>query len=179
MRGKFVGIGVALLAISGACDRSSPVGVTAEPSSDANVLTSQAGGASVVHANVSSPSGAGRRILTLHAVQTPSGEVNGGYRIDLTASGLFIEVQATCVTVDGNTGWVGGVITATNSAAIAVGSTSYFHLVDNGKVAEGPTPDVISTASFNDGVGNELIYCAQRFLNRPLITGLEGDLWVR
>lgn len=140
-----------------------------------------ASGAIVVRGEVSTPSGNGRRILTIDALQTPSGNVKGSYRVDITASGLFFEVEVSCVAGEGNTAWIGGIISATNSAAIRVGSVSYFYIRDNGS----PHPvkafeaDVMSTARINDAVGQDLAFCATRPLALPTLGGLEGDISVR
>ena len=72
------------------------------------------------------------RELTLHAVERPDGAVGVSYKVVL-ANGLFFEADVTCVTVDGNVGWVGGVIRDSNAGIIVLGSTSMFYAIDNGE----------------------------------------------
>ncbi len=133
-----------------------------------------------VRGEISSPSGTGRRVVTIQARQKRNGEVRGGYRIELTASGVFFEVTASCVVTVGNVAWVGGHISATNSTAIQIGSVSYFYLIDNGKKRRHqPTADVISTARINDQEGRDLEFCTTRPLQLPALTGLEGDIRVK
>lgn len=176
MRNSPVLIVAAALAVA-SCGAATPVAPSAVAGSA--VAASSAGGASVLHGDFSTPSGAGRRVVTLHAVQTPSGVVNGGYRIDFTATNVFIEVTATCLVTEGNTAWVGGTISATNSPAIVVGSVSYFYAIDNGKVNDGLSPDVVSTARINDAQGRDIEFCTLKLLQLPRLVGLEGDVSVK
>ena len=167
-------VALVLVACDGATRVTEP---RAGKMSVAGSAASADGGASIVHGDFSTPSGTGLRAVTLHAVQTPSGQVNGGYRVELTATGIFFEVVATCVVTDGNTGWVAGIISATNSPAIRVGTVSYFYMIDNGKGT--PTPDVVSTARFNDLAGRDVEFCTTRPVALPVLSGLEGDIRVK
>jgi len=133
-----------------------------------------------VRGEISSPSGTGRRVVWIRVQQKQNGEVKGSYRIELTSSGVFFEVKASCVAIDGNVAWVGGHISATNSTAIQIGSVSYFYLIDNGKKRRGqPTDDIISSARINDQAGRDVEFCTTRPLQLPALTGLLGDVQVK
>jgi hypothetical protein len=119
---------------------------------------------------------AGTREFTFHAVERPDGSVGGSYKIVLP-NGLFFEADVTCVAVESMTGWVAGVIRATNAAVVVVGSTSMFYAIDNG---EGGSPaDVVSTAAFNLPEGRDLEFCAEQPLLLARQTVTEGNVQVR
>jgi hypothetical protein len=119
---------------------------------------------------------AGLREFTYHAVEQPDGSVSGSYKIVLP-NGLFFEADVTCLTVVGNTSWVGGVIRASNAAAVIIGSTSTFYAIDNGEGAS--IADVVSTATFNGAAGADLAFCANQPLVLPPLTVAEGNVQVR
>lgn len=119
---------------------------------------------------------AGTREFTFHAVERPDGSVGGSYKIVLP-NGLFFEADVTCTAVDTTTGWVAGVIRATNAAVVVVGSTSMFYVIDNG---EGGNPaDVVSIAAFNQPEGADLAFCAGRPLVLAPQSVTEGNVQVR
>lgn len=119
----------------------------------------------------------GLREFTFNAVEHQNGSVSGGYKVVLP-NGLFIESDATCVTVAGNTAWVGGVIRASNSAAVVIGSTSMFHVVDNGEGA-GADPDIVSILAFNRIEGADQNFCANQLIEFPELTVTNGNVQVR
>lgn len=119
---------------------------------------------------------AGLREFTFHAVQRPDGSASGSYKVVLP-NGLFIEADVTCLAVDGNTGWVGGVVRATNAAVVIVGSTSMFYAVDGGE-GEGAI-DRVSVAAFNAAAGADLTFCANRPLALPSLTVTQGNVQVQ
>lgn len=159
-----------------ACDGTTPT----DPQPDLALHVTDEG-ASILSGEISSPSGAGRRVVTAHVVQTPSGVVNGSYRIEFTASGIFFEVTPSCLVTEGNTAWVAGHITSSNSPLIQIGSVSYFWTIDGGKAEPGvaASPDQISTARFNDRLGQDVEFCTLKLLGLPALAGLEGDLRVK
>ena len=119
---------------------------------------------------------AGLREFTYHAVQQPDGSVSGSYKIVLP-NGLFFEADVTCMAVVGNTGWVGGVIRASNAAPVVIGSTSTFYAIDNGEGSN--ALDVVSTATFNGAAGADLAFCANQPLVLAPLTVSEGNVQVR
>lgn len=118
----------------------------------------------------------GLREFTFHAVDRPDGTVAGSFKIILP-SGLFFEADVTCLAVDGNTGWVGGVIRETNAAVVIVGSVSTFYAVDNGEGVD--AADVVSVAAFNGAAGADVAFCADRPLLLPPLTVDKGNVQVR
>lgn len=120
---------------------------------------------------------AGLREFTFHAVERPDGSVGGSYKVVLP-NGLFIESDVTCVTVDGHTGFVGGVIRASNAGAVVIGSTSMFHATDNGEGGDG-APDVVGLLAFNRGEGADLGFCQNRSIEFQELTVTDGNVEVR
>lgn len=119
---------------------------------------------------------AGLREFTFHALETPGGGAEGSFKIVLP-NGLFFEADVTCVSVDGNTGWVAGAISATNAAAIVVGSVSTFYVIDNGEGDD--AGDVVSLATFNGAAGADAAFCADRPLVLPPLTITGGNVQVQ
>ena len=154
--------------------------VTTAPNDALQLNVVDGNGTSRLRGKVWTPSGTGRRIVTVDAQQNPEGHVKGFYRIDLTAAGVFFKVAATCVATEGNTAWVAGIISETNSAVITVGTVSYFYAIDSAWPGEGAGagPDVISASRINDAAGEDLAFCTDRPLLLPRLAGVEGDLRV-
>jgi hypothetical protein len=121
-------------------------------------------------------SATGLREFTFHAVEAPDGGVNGSYKVVL-ANGLFFEADVSCLSVAGSTGWVAGVIRATNAAAVIVGSRSMFYAIDGGE--GGGAVDVVSSAVFNAADGTDLAFCAEQPLVLPPLTVTDGNVQVR
>ncbi len=119
---------------------------------------------------------AGLREFTFHAVDRPDGTVAGSFKVVLP-SGLFFEADVTCLSVDGTTGWVGGVIRATNAAVVIVGSVSTFYAIDGGE-GQAAT-DIVSIAAFNGAAGADLAFCANRPLALAPLTVTGGNVQVR
>jgi hypothetical protein len=163
----------ALLAVAG-CDQAAPTESRfIEPARD---LASAPGGFTV-RGEVDTPSGTGRRIVGINAKVLADGTTEGFYKVAITSSVAFFKVRVTCIAVQGTTAWIGGVISETNSAAIIVGSVSYFFLTDNGRPNhDRPPRDVISTARINDAAGQDLEFCRLQPLLLPVLAGLKGNL---
>lgn len=119
---------------------------------------------------------AGLREFTFHAVEQAGGSVTGSYKIVLP-NGLFFEADVTCLTIDGTTGWVGGVIRDTNAGIVVVGSASMFYAIDNGE--GGSDADIVSLAAFNMDEGVDQEFCAERPLELPALTVTDGNVQVR
>lgn len=119
---------------------------------------------------------AGLREFTFHAVERPDGSVAGSFKVVLP-NGLFFEADVTCMAVDGNTGWVGGLIRDTNAAVVVVGSVSTFYAIDGGEGAG--AADIVSTAAFNGAAGADVAFCADRPLALPPLAVADGNVQVR
>jgi len=101
------------------------------------------------------------REFTFHAVESPDGSVGGSYKVERTDTGIFFTVDVTCMTVVGDTGWVAGIISETNSPAVRVGTVSYFWAVDNGEGGNASS-DVVCTARINDRLASANEFCTER-----------------
>lgn len=119
---------------------------------------------------------AGLREFTFHALETQRGGARGSFKVVLP-NGLFFEADVTCVSVEGNTGWVAGVIRASNAAVIVVGSVSTFYAIDNGEGAG--AGDIVSLATFNGAAGADAAFCADRPLVLPPLTITGGNVQVQ
>lgn len=122
--------------------------------------------------------GDGLRVFTFHAKEMKNGSAKGSYRIHLTSLGLFFEVDVTCVSTEGSTAWVAGIISDSNADFIEIGSVSYFYAIDNGEGAGSP-PDVVSTARINDVAGEDLAFCRDQILLLPSFPIQYGNVQVR
>lgn len=120
--------------------------------------------------------GGGIREFTFHAVERPDGSASGSFKVVLP-SGLFFEADVTCLAVDGATGWVGGVIRATNAGGVVIGSVSTFYAIDGGEGED--AGDIVSTAAFNAAAGADLVFCANRPLALPPLAVSDGNVQVR
>lgn len=124
------------------------------------------------------PSGDGLREFTFHALDNGDGTASGSYKIEFTATGLFVLVDVTCVSVVGNTGWVGGRIVDSNIPVVRPGTVSYFYAIDNGE-GNGAPPDRVSAARLNDVDGEDIRFCTERPLLLPAFNIQEGNVQVR
>lgn len=98
--------------------------------------------------------------------------------MELTALDLFFTVDVSCMSIVGNTAWVGGIISDTNASFVQVGSVSYFYAIDNGEGSAAPA-DVVSTARFNDIAGEDLRFCDEQPLLLPSFEIQQGNVQVR
>ena len=119
----------------------------------------------------------GMREFTFHALEHPDGSAQGSFKVVLP-NGLFFEADVTCLAVTGNTGWVGGLIRASNAAVVIIGSVSTFYVIDNGEGSGAPA-DIVSIATFNGAAGADAAFCAARPLALPPLTVTQGNVQVR
>lgn len=164
-------VGTAFLFVAGCADIAEPV------APDGGILESVT--AAPAHRVVGSghvEQGSGIREFTFHAVEHPMEGVDGSYKIVLP-NGLFFEADVTCVSVEGDTGWVAGTIRDTNAGIIVIGSTSMFYAIDGGE-GEGAT-DVVSVAALNGAEGADLEFCEERPLALAPLTVTQGNVQVR
>jgi hypothetical protein len=117
------------------------------------------------------------REFTFHAVEHPDGTVSGSYRVERTDTGVFFTVDVRCMTVVGNTAWVAGRITETNSPAIRVGTVSYFWAVDGGEGAG--AQDIVSIARINDRDEAEAEFCTTLPKLLPPLAVEMGNVQIR
>lgn len=118
---------------------------------------------------------AGLREFTFHAVAGEGGGADGSFKVVLP-NGLFVESDVTCLSVAGNTGWVGGTIRATNAGNVVVGSRSWFFAIDGSEGAG--TTDLVSLVVFNGADGGELAFCENQPVALPTLTVTDGNVQV-
>lgn len=118
---------------------------------------------------------AGLREFTFHALEESDVGAKGSFKVVL-ANGAFFEADATCLAVDGDTAWVGGVIRDSSIGAI-IGTTSMFWVRDGGEGAG--AEDIVSTAAFLGGEGDDLAFCENRPLELPPMIVTQGNVDVR
>ncbi|MGH9174644.1 MAG: hypothetical protein ACRD1H_09810 [Vicinamibacterales bacterium] len=117
----------------------------------AQALSAQAEGNPVV----ASVTGSGDFILggelttfAYSAILRADGTVSGQYQYNLRALNVHIHGPVTCLVVDGNRGWIGGIaaqIVSDNPNLVALtGQDSWFQVLDNGQGSNDP-PDVTTS----------------------------------
>lgn len=171
----------ALLVVAACSDVAEPAAPEIGPLSAVAPATSHVGAqASATQHRVTGSghveAGDGIREFTFHAVERPDGSVDGSYKIVLP-NGLFFEADVTCVAVNGDTGWVAGVIRDTNAGIIVVGSTTMFYATDGGEGAD--ATDVVSVAAFNGAEGADLAFCEDQPQELAPMTVTQGNVQVR
>lgn len=121
------------------------------------------------------------RNFTFHAITHPDGTVSGSYRLARHDLDIWFRVEVTCMSTNGNTAWVAGIISETNAPnLLIVGRVSYFFAVDGGE-GDGAV-DKISRARINDAPGQDQVFCGLQptaiFDPNPL-TILQGNVQLR
>jgi hypothetical protein len=163
---------LAVLATVTACDRPvSPTRLSAASQAPASlqesgVVQSATGGAHRL-------SGGEMFVLSFNANKRADGSVTGRYHVDVMSLGATFDVDVTCLSVDGNKAWIGGIIENSDSPIVRDGTVSYFYVIDNGEGADALT-DIISGLRINDLAGRDLVFCAERPLqlsSRPIDFG--------
>ena len=142
--------------------------VACQPSTSGSPLTGPlfnvVGSPVIASGDGSFEAGDGLRNFTFHAIQHPDGSVSGSYRNLRTDLGTVIDVEVSCMSVVGNTAWIGGHIVASNIPTVVIGSVSYFYAIDNGEGEAAPA-DIVSVLRINDAQGRDVEFCT----NRPLL----------
>jgi hypothetical protein len=117
-------------------------------------------------------------VLAFNAVKRADGTTTGEARIDRKDLGISWNLEVTCLTVEGNTAWIGGIIRNARGPIIQEGTVSYFYVVDNGEGADAP-PDVASAVRINDLAGRDQEFCNLRPLALPPSPIAHGNIQVR
>lgn len=156
MRARFIWRS-GLVSIVAACQQSTAVG----PES----LRLDVGGPGPV---VASASGGIQRIrgddlwvMGFNAVRHADGSATGNYHVDRQDLGIKFDVDVTCLSVVGDTAWIGGVIRKVDGPVVIEGTVSYFFVVDKGEGSDAPV-DVASAIRINDVAGQDLVFCRDR-----------------
>jgi hypothetical protein len=120
---------------------------------------------------VASASGSAQRlrngelwVLAFNAETRADGTTTGQARMDRKDANVSLNIDVTCLSVSGNTAWIGGIIRNQKGNIAIDGTVSYFYVIDNGEGAGSP-PDMASAVRLNDRAGEDLAFCN----NRPLL----------
>jgi hypothetical protein len=124
------------------------------------------------------------RTFSYAAREHADGSVSGMFEINLRGVGARAHGRVTCMGVEGNAAWLGGVIEQVVGAfpnpAVGVGTPVRWRVVDNGEGANAPA-DLVSGFNTMAGAspGAELPHCATRPAF-PALSPLEaGNVQVR
>jgi hypothetical protein len=169
-------IGVAIVAVGCAVD--SPIAPTAPAgigSAAAEGVTESATGSA--HKIRPLPDGE-LFVLTFTAEKRADGTSTGYAHVDRKDLDAAFDVDVTCVSVVGNTAWVGGIIRNARGNVARDGTISYFYVIDNGE-GEGAPADVTSAIRVNDREGEDIRFCTERPLLLPATEIAHGNVQVR
>lgn len=87
----------------------------------------------------------GRSDYAWHASIDGAGNVSGQFELHFTSTDANIHGDVTCLVVDGNRAWLGGVVTRTSDPSlVADGQNFVWRAVDNGEGANA-APDQVSS----------------------------------
>lgn len=117
-------------------------------------------------------------VLAFNAVKRADGTTTGEARIDRKDLGISWNVDVTCLSVKGNTAWIGGIIRNASGPIIQDGTISYFYVVDNGE-GDGDQPDLASAVRINDVAGQDQQFCDLQPLLLPATPVAHGNVQVR
>lgn len=117
-------------------------------------------------------------VLTFSATKFADGSVNGVAHIDRHDLGVSWSVDVTCLSVVGNTAWIGGIIRNSKGGLPRDGTVSYFYVIDNGDGASDPV-DRASAVRLNDQAGEDIAFCTDRPLGLVATDIAHGNVQVR
>jgi hypothetical protein len=119
-------------------------------------------------------------ILTFVANKYADGRVSGRFHADAKSLNARLDVNVTCLSVEDNRAWIGGIIEKSDNPLVQVGLASYFYVIDIGEGAIGAIQqDIVSALRLNDTPGSELTFCAGRPTTLPFRRIEDGNVQVR
>jgi hypothetical protein len=157
-------------------------------SPDASAVAARIGAAASTGAVVESATGSAHRIrplpdgdlwvLSFTAQKREDGTVTGHAHVDRKDLDAAWDVEVTCLSVVGNTAWIGGIIRNARGALPVNGTVSYFYVIDNGEGGNSP-PDRASAVRINDAAGEDIEFCTLRPLLLANTEIAHGNVQVR
>ena len=143
-------------------DRSTPIaGAIAAPSNRSAALAPgvvQSAGGSAIRWTAGEPF-----LLSFMAKKHADGSVTGRFHADAKSLNARFDVTVTCLSVEGNHAWIGGIVESSATPLIGVGLATYFYVIDIGEGAIGAIQqDIVSGLRINDTPGSEQAFCAAR-----------------
>jgi len=117
-------------------------------------------------------------VLSFNAQKSADGTVTGYAHIDRKDLGIAWDVEVTCLSVVGNTAWIGGIIRNARGGVARDGTVSYFYVIDQGEGESDPV-DRASAVRLNDLAGEDITFCTTRPLALPASDIAHGNVQVR
>jgi hypothetical protein len=117
-------------------------------------------------------------VLTFDAKKFADGSVTGEAHVDRHDLGVSWSVDVTCLSVVGNTAWIGGIMRNSKGGLPVDGAISYFYVIDNGE-GNNAAPDRASAVRLNDRAGEDIAFCTQRPLLLVASDIAHGNVQVR
>jgi hypothetical protein len=133
------------------------------------------------------PDAHGWRVFTITALEHEDGSVSGQFEMHLRQFPVRIHGRITCMGLQGNAAWLGGVIELIDGSfpgppglLIGPGTPMRIRVVDNGEGSDAPTDLISGLGTFGgQSEGVELGYCATK-PNQPMLNPVEaGNIQVR
>lgn len=132
------------------------------------------------------PDAHGWRLFTITALEREDGSISGQFEIHLRQFPVRIHGRITCMALQGNAAWLGGVIELIDGSfpappgSIGPGTPMRIRVVDNGEGSDAPTDLISGLGTFGGrSEGVELDYCAT-MPNQPMLNPVEaGNIQVR
>ena len=119
-------------------------------------------------------------LLSFVAQKHADGSVTGRFHADAKSLNARLDVTVTCLSVEGNRAWIGGIIEKSATPLVQPGLASYFYVIDIGEGAIGAIQqDIVSALRLNDVPGSELAFCANRPTTLPFRRIEDGNVQVR
>lgn len=116
------------------------------------------------------------RTLRFNATRAPNGRVTGTYLVRRSDNGAWFRGRATCLTIVGDTVWLGGITAETNVPnLVRVNTVSYFYAIDKGN---GTPPDQVGAVRLNDVEGQDGVFCRDRPVQLGFNNLVDGDIVV-
>jgi hypothetical protein len=117
-------------------------------------------------------------VLTFSARKFADGRVNGEAHVDRHDLGVSWSIDVTCLSVVGNTAWIGGIMRNSKGGLPVDGAISYFYVIDNGE-GDNAAVDRASAVRVNDVAGEDIAFCSSRPLLLPASDIAHGNVQVR
>jgi len=117
-------------------------------------------------------------VLSFNASKRADGRVTGQARMDRKDAEVSINIRVTCMSVVGNTAWIGGIIDNQAGDIAVDGTVSYFYVIDNGE-GDGAPADIASAVRLNDVEDEDLRCCEEQPLLLPASPIEHGNVQVR
>ena len=151
-------------------------------------LKSLGGPAASIGGVVESASGSAHRIrplpdgelwvLTFNAEKRADGTVTGNAHVDRKDVDAAWDIEVTCLSVVGNTAWIGGIARNSRGGVVRDGTVGYFYVIDRGEGESDPV-DRASAVRINDRAGEDIAFCNLRPLLLAATDIAHGNVQVR